>query len=233
MATVDQLIELAVRNDVDVDHLPSIKRAVEAQERVDDQQEEEVVDDKEFDQVLEKEAEQSEIEEQMLEELEDDDLTRSQREQKREELQEEMEEEAEERRMLTPTELQQMSIKKKVRLATVGSRSTVMKLVKEPNRMVHMAAIESPKIKMPDVVRLSSQKSLPDSVIGAIAHNKEWLQNYQIVKNLCFNPKTPVSDALDLVKKLRTGDLKKLESNRDVPHQVARAAKRLLSKRNR
>ncbi|MFB6350324.1 MAG: hypothetical protein ABEK29_00835, partial [Bradymonadaceae bacterium] len=124
-----------------------------------------------------------------------------------------------------------MSVPQKIRLATCGSRQAIKKLVQDPNKLVHMAAIESPRLKPPDAIRLASRKSVPEGVVSYIANNREWTQNYECVKNLVYNPKTPVSDSMDLLNRLRNNDLKKLQQSRDVPHQVTRAAKRLYKKR--
>lgn len=247
MATVDGLIELAQRNEVALDNLPGVQRALQAKsdiftEDAESEQDDGKMSEEEFSAMLAEEYEQAEREEEKLEKLEDENLTRSQKEKLRKEIEDGLEidedgetseegEEEEARRMLTPGQLQNMTIPQKIRLATVGSRSAIKKLVQDPNRLVHMAAIESPRIKAPDAVRLASQKSIPDGVISYIANNREWTQNYQVVRNLAFNPKTPVSDSMDLMNRLRNNDLKQLQASRDVPHQVARAAKRLYKKR--
>jgi len=231
-ATVDQLIELAQRNDAQLINLPGVQRAIQSKEDIfsqDQRADEDGVEEERFNEVLEKEAENAQREAEEIEKLQDEDLTRSEREELREEFEEGIDDD--DRRMTTARDLQTMTIAQKIRLATVGSRSVIKKLVQDPNRLVHMAAIESPQIKTPDAARFASQRSLPDNVISYIANNREWTQNYQVVKNLVNNPKTPVSDSLDLLKQLRNNDLKKLQSNRDVPHQVARAAKRLYKKR--
>ena len=202
MATVDQLIELAQRNEVELEGLPGVNRAIQADSQMPD------------------------------EGPGLDEVTRSEKEKLREEIEQgEEEDENEKDRPITPGVLQQMSVPEKIRLATVGSRSTIKKLVQDPNRLVHMAAIESPRIKQPDVIRMASRKSLPDGVIGYIANNREWTQNYQVVKNLVFNPKTPVGDSMELIKRLRNNELKQLQRSKEVPHQVSRAAGRLYKKR--
>jgi hypothetical protein len=230
MATVDQLIELAQRNEVELSGLPGVNRAIQADTEMAD--EGPGLDDESFTEMLQEQAELAEKEEEELAKLEDDSLTRSEKEKLREKIEEGDDEDEEGKdRPITPGVLQQMSVPEKIRLATVGSRSTIKKLVQDPNRLVHMAAIESPRIKQPDVVRMASRKSLPDGVIGYIANNREWTQNYQVVKNLVFNPKTPVSDSMELIKRLRNNELKRLERSKDVPHQVSRAAGRLYKKR--
>jgi len=182
---VHRLLELARRNDVSLEGLPGVQRALKADanlfgdDQADERAEQEAVDEEAFDDMLKREAEVAREEEQELEKLDDDDLTRSQREKLREEIQEEQEEQSD-RRGLNPAKLQQMSVPQKIRLATCGSRSAIKKLVNDPNRLVHMAAIESPRIKVPDVVRLAGQKSTPDDVLSYIANKRDWTQNYQV-----------------------------------------------------
>jgi hypothetical protein len=227
MATVDRLIELAQRNDVSLDGLPGLKRALKQKPELFGGQQKDEQDEEEFQKILEREAAKASDEQELLEKLEDEDLTRSQKEK----LREEIEEKQSDRRELGPGALIQMTVPEKIRLATVGSRSTIKKLAQDPNRLVHMAAIESPQLKIPDVTRMASKKSMPDDVISYIANNREWTQKYELVRNLMFNPKTPVSDSMDLMKRLRNSDLKQLSRSREVPHQVSRAADRLYKKR--
>ncbi|MFB6262935.1 MAG: hypothetical protein ABEL76_04815 [Bradymonadaceae bacterium] len=228
MATVNQLVDLARDNDVELPNLPGVERAADRNPEAFNQEEpsegEEV-----FQEILEQESERAEEEREQLEQLDDEDLTRSQREKLREEIEEDDDER--ETGQIRETDLMDMSVAEKIRLATVGSRSTIKKLCKDPNRQVHMAAIESPQLKTPDALRLASKKNIPDGVLEYIARNREWTQKYDVVKNLVFNPKTPVNQSMDLVKRLRRDDLKKLQNSREVPHQVSRAAKRLLKKR--
>ncbi len=241
MSTVDQLLELAQRNDVSLSGLPGVERALQSDSEVfgdeaseadnEEIEDEEGMSDEAFNQLLQQEMESASKEEMKLEEIENNDnLTRSQKEKLRKKIEEQAEEE-ESRRGITEGELLEMTVPEKIRLATVGSRAAVKKLVKDPNKMVHMAAIESPRIKTPDAVRLASKKSLPEGVISYIANNKEWTQNYKVAKNLAFNPKTPVQDTMDLLKRLRNDDLQKLQDSREVPHQISRAAERLYKKR--
>ena len=232
MATVDRLIELAQRNGVKLEGLPGVQRALKAGKAVDEPDDKEISDE-EFEKFLEQEVAQAEREEEKLDRLQDDDLTRSEREKLREEFEEGIEEgeEGESRRAITAADLQDMTVPQKIRLATVGSRQSIKKLVQDPNKLVHMAAIESPRLKAPDAIRLASRKSVPEGVVSYIANNREWTQTYECVKNLVHNPKTPVSDSMELLKRLRNNDLKQLQRSRDVPHQVTRAAKRLYKKR--
>jgi hypothetical protein len=125
----------------------------------------------------------------------------------------------------------QMSIAQKVRLATVGSREAVHKLVRDSNKLVHMAAVKSPRATYVDAKSWATNKSMPDGVIQYIAHNRDWSAKYDVMKALVENPKCPLGETLNFLNRLRTNDLKLLMSNRNVPMQVARQAKVLYTKR--
>ncbi|MFW5967121.1 MAG: hypothetical protein ACOCV2_06365 [Persicimonas sp.] len=225
-ATIDGLIELARRNDVNLDGLPGLSAALKSNQDIHDSS----AEDDEFNELLKEEAERAEQEEKKRAKLEEeaDQLTRSERERLREELDSDGDEG---KRQNLRAKIGDMSVAQKIRLSTVGSREAVKILVRDPNKLVHMAAIQSPRIKGGDIKKFASNKSLPDNVIEYIANNRDWTRKYDVVKNLVHNPKTPLKDTLKFLKHLRVNDLRKVSRSRDVPHQVSRAAKSLMRKR--
>ncbi len=238
MATVDKLIDLAGRNDVDLSEFPQLSKAVKGA-RADDN---EGLDDEEFRQVLGEEAQKAGTEKTKLDKLEDDSLTRSEREKLEEELaadldlEEEEEDQEEEQkpgrgRENVGAKIRDMNVGQKIRLATVGSREAIKILIKDPNKLVHSAAIASPRIKLGDVKRLSSNKSLPDGVIKYIAKNRNWTSDYEVMVNLVHNPKAPLSEVTNFLKRMRHNDLKHVQRDRNISHQVRRMAKRLMKQR--
>lgn len=229
MATVDRLIELAQRNDISFDGLPGLQDALDSGQDLGLGQD---TGEDDFAELLQQEQERAAEEERELKErLErEESMTRRERENLRtKEARKEEEEEEDNRPMFV--KLQDMSVGKKIRLATVGSREAVNQLVKDSNRLVHMAAIQSPRLKYNDIKKLSANKSAADGVIRYIANNRDWTRHYEIMVNLVNNPKTPMSEALRFLKHLRTNDLRQLQRNRNVPRQIARQAKNLLNKR--
>lgn len=220
MATVDKLINLAQRNQVKLDGLPGVQAAIDAGEQL-------VLDDgksADFDDFLKEQVNTDEEHEE--EEEEESNMTRLERIRAQREPAKDDE----------PTgplysRVQQMNLAQKIRLATVGNREAINLLIKESNRLVHMAAIKSPRLQFADIRKLSANKSMPDGVIRYIAGNREWTQHYEIKLNLVNNPKTPLADAISMVNHLRTNDLRMLMRNRNVSHQLARQAKTLVSKR--
>ena len=127
--------------------------------------------------------------------------------------------------------LQKMNIAQKIRLATVGSREAANLLVREANRLIHMAAIQSPRLKYSDMKKIASNKSMPDGVIRYLANTREWTRHYDIMLALVNNPKTPMADSMGFLNHLRTNDLRQVMKNRNVSHQISRQAKNIVTKR--
>ncbi len=127
--------------------------------------------------------------------------------------------------------LQAMNISEKVRLATIGSKEDRAILIRDPNRMVHMAALLSPKTQPGDMKDFASNKNLSDTVINYIAGQRDAVSDYTTLRALCNNPKLSLRTGLRLVVFLRTNDLKILGKSRGVSPQLAKAAKELGEKR--
>lgn len=229
-ATIDSLVELAQRNNVELKGLPGLNAALRTGSQFHSAKG--GLDDHLFTALLAEEASLAEEEEKEAEKLEkmSENLTRSQLEQMRGKMDSDAEEDEEPRGNLT-SQLNAMSIAQKIRMATIGSHTAVKVLVRDQNKLVHMAAIRSPRIKVGDVARFSTDKSLPDAVVEYIANNRDWTQKYEIIKNLVHNPKTPLRESLKFLNHLRAKDLRDLSRSRNVSHQVSRAAKALASKR--
>ncbi len=232
MATLDRALELAIRNEIDLSPFPELRNAARGAQADD----EEGMDEASFEAMLEQESQKAGTEKKKLDKLEDDGLTRSERERLEKELVEEDEEEEGEgasRGGNVRQKIMAMNIAQKIRLATVGSREAIKILIRDPNKLIHMAAIQSPRLKLGDIKRLSSNKSLPDGVINYMAKNREWTSDYEVLVNLSMNPKTPLSEVTGFLKHLRVNDLRQLSRNRNVSHQVSRMAKRMMKRRGR
>ncbi len=126
------------------------------------------------------------------------------------------------------TKIMNMSVSERVRLALLGSGAERDFLVKDPNRLINMAAATSPKVQVRDIVAWSGNRTMPDGVLSYIAGHRRYRRIYQIQVNLVNNPKTPLRDGLKLLGVLVERDLKALLRNRNIPHQLRRQAKNLL-----
>jgi hypothetical protein len=56
---------------------------------------------------------------------------------------------------------------------------------------------------------------------------RRFMKQYAILRNLTFNPRTPIDVSLGLVKHLLTGDLKNLAGNKEVSDTVRKIALRM------
>ena len=74
-----------------------------------------------------------------------------------------------------------MSISQRIRLALTGNKTERLILIKDANRMVQLAVIESPKMADDEVLIHTRNLSLSGEIIGKIANNRDWTKNYTII----------------------------------------------------
>lgn len=129
--------------------------------------------------------------------------------------------------------LAQMSISSKIRRAILGTAAERSLLVRDKNKLVASAAIRSPQVQEPEVVRFAASKNTHDDVLRIIGNNGEWLKNHQIKYNLVANPRTPFVVASKLVLHMREHELKALERSRDVSAPVRQAATQQLKRKGK
>jgi len=122
----------------------------------------------------------------------------------------------EERALSTLQEINKMSISDRIKLALGGNKTHRMILVKDPNKMVALSVVESPKVTADEVVLLARNKSIDSEIIAKIANNREWTKNYPVILELVHNPKTPIKSSLGFVKKLYLRDLKLLSQDKNI-----------------
>jgi hypothetical protein len=196
-------------------------------------EEEEGLDDGMFANLLKDEIEKS-IDENLAEAEREEQLkhmTRSERERFEQEEAERGAKEEEHQSSSLHGTIGRMKLSQKIRLATIGSREAIGILVRDANRLVHMAAVNNPRLQYNDIKQMAGNKSMPDGVIRFISMNRDWTSKYEVMVSLVNNPKTPLDKALTFMNALRTNDLRQLQTNRNVSNQIARNAKALMTKR--
>ncbi len=123
-----------------------------------------------------------------------------------------------------------MSVAQKVRLALVGDATARKLLVRDPKKMVASAVLKSPRLTEGEVRNFATNKSLGDEIIKEIARNKKWTRDYAVRKALIMNPKTPLSIAMTLLRTLSLRDIGVVSKSREVTGAVARLAKSHIEK---
>jgi hypothetical protein len=121
-----------------------------------------------------------------------------------------------------------MSVSEKLDLAHKGNKEARTFLIRDSNRIIQMAVIQSPKITEGEVLAIAGNRQIDDEVLKHIAISREWLKNYQIRAALANNPKTPLPDALKQINYLRQRELELLAKSRAVPRAINIAAEQRL-----
>jgi hypothetical protein len=129
--------------------------------------------------------------------------------------------------------IQKLSVVQKVKLARLGNAQARGLLIRDRNKIVSTAAIQSPKITDNEVVGYAQSRNLSDEVLRVIASNRLWTRNYKVKLSLVCNPKCPQMMALKFVPHLHESDLRGLMRSKDVHANVAAQARRLLSKKGK
>jgi hypothetical protein len=118
--------------------------------------------------------------------------------------------------LTTLQRINHMSISQRIRLALTGNKTERLILIKDANRMVQLAVIESPKMADDEVLIHTRNLSLSGELIGKIANNRDWTKNYTIILALVQNPKTPINRSISFIKQLHSRDLKMLIQDRNI-----------------
>jgi hypothetical protein len=117
-----------------------------------------------------------------------------------------------------------MSVSEKLDLARKASKEARSILIRDSNKLIQLAVVNSPKITESEILAIASNRQVNDDVLKEIAMNKEWLRNYQIRLALVNNPKTPLSIAMAQVTYLNRRDLSLLAKSKGVPRPLIIAA---------
>ncbi len=122
--------------------------------------------------------------------------------------------------------LAQMSFTDRLRAAVKGTREMRAILVRDPNKMIALAVLSSPKVSEPEIESFARMANVPEEVLRVIASNRVWLKNYGIVVGLTKNPKTPLGMSMNLISRLNDRDLTMLSVDRNVPEALRVAARK-------
>jgi hypothetical protein len=108
-----------------------------------------------------------------------------------------------------------------------------MALIRDSCKVVQRAVLQSARLTDREVEGFAAMASLTDDILRLIGSNRKFRKNYTIVKNLMFNPKTPVDLTLHMLPGINAMDLKNLSTNKNVPETLRTSANRLVQQRNK
>jgi hypothetical protein len=119
-----------------------------------------------------------------------------------------------------------MSVPQKVKAAMKGTREMRAVLIRDPNKLVSLAVLSSPKLTETEVESFARMGSVAEDVLRAISRTRAWMKNYSVVLALAKNAKTPVAVSMTLLPRLQESDVKRLSSDRNVPEPLRMAARK-------
>ncbi len=124
-----------------------------------------------------------------------------------------------------------LDIKGRIQLAMKGTKEERSLLIRDGTKIVALAVLESPKISDGEVERFATQKNVLEAVLRGIPMKRRFAKNYTIVRNLVFNPRTPLDLSLGLMKNMLVGDLRNLSNNKEISDTVRKLATKMFKQK--
>jgi hypothetical protein len=124
-------------------------------------------------------------------------------------------------------QISHMNVSQRVQFAIKGGSEARRTLIRDSNKVVQRAVLQSPRLTDQEVEAFASMTSLTDEILRVIAGNRNFRKNYTVVRNLMNNPKTPLDVTLHMLPMLNAMDLKKLTMNKNIPETLRSTALKL------
>lgn len=222
MSTADRIIELAVRNNVEV-ALPAWKEAAAAiqNELIMEPTGEASPDDLLFKQttsLADAMRQQGESIEDAIEEIDGDPNAAGKVKDK-----------------FVPLfrEIAMMTNSQKIRFATIGTPEAILILINDPSPLVSRAAAQSPQMNEAVVEQCAKRRNISGEVLTAIGQKPELLRRLSTKRDLMKNPKTPPSLAMKLINHFQEHELARMQNDRNVSSSIRALIKNHLERKKR
>jgi hypothetical protein len=128
--------------------------------------------------------------------------------------------------------LAKMTVSQRVQFAIKGGSEARRTLIRDSNKVVQRAVLQSPRLTDQEVEGFAAMTSLTDEILRLIANNRNFRKNYAVVRNLLNNPKTPLDVSLHMLPMINAIDLKRLCTNKNVPETLRTTAVKLQRQRS-
>lgn len=122
--------------------------------------------------------------------------------------------------------ISRMSASEKIRTALLGNQEERLLLIRDSNKAVARAVLQSPKLSDVEVESFASMKTIAEESLRLIAMKRAFMRHYPVVYALANNPRAPIDVTLPLLNRLHERDLKALAINKNVADALRAAAAR-------
>ncbi len=127
--------------------------------------------------------------------------------------------------------ISRMSAVEKIKAALTGNLETRMILVRDPNKIVARAVLQSPKLSETEIENYAAAKNVSEEVLRLIAMSRKFMKAYMVTRALINNPRAPIDITLPLIIRLNDRDLKGLGFNRNVPDVIRSMAMKIIKQK--
>lgn len=127
-------------------------------------------------------------------------------------------------RQNTVQKINALDVKGRIQLALKGSKEERSILIRDGTKVVALAVLEAPKLSDGEVEKFAGQKNVLEAVLRQIPLKRRFVKNYNVVRNLVANPRTPIDIGLALMKNLLPQDLKNISGNKEVSETIRKLA---------
>jgi hypothetical protein len=138
----------------------------------------------------------------------------------------------EERRKTLLQQISAMTVAQRVKFAMKGGADARRVLIRDTNKVVQRAVLQSPRLTDQEVEAFASMTNLTDEILRLIGKNRNFRKNYSVVRNLLNNGKAPLDVTMNLLPMLNAMDLKRLTMNKNVPETLRTTAVKLQRQRS-
>ncbi|HXH51210.1 MAG TPA: hypothetical protein VNM47_17865 [Terriglobia bacterium] len=127
--------------------------------------------------------------------------------------------------------ISRMTVAEKINAALMGSQEERIILVRDSNKIVARAVLQSPKLSDQEVENITTMKNVSEEVLRLVATNRKFVRSYSVARNLINNPRTPIDTGLPLIHRLNDRDLKELSRNKNVAEVIRSMANKLVKQK--
>jgi len=120
--------------------------------------------------------------------------------------------------------INRLDIKGRIQLALKGNKEERSLLIRDGTKVVALAVLEAPKLSDGEVEKFASQKNVLEAVLRQIPLKRRFIKNYNVVRNMVANPRTPLDLGLGLMKNILPQDLKNISANKEVSETIRKLA---------
>jgi hypothetical protein len=124
-----------------------------------------------------------------------------------------------------------MSVVEKIKAALTGNMETRVLLIRDSNKIISRAVLQSPKISDTEAESYAAAKNVSEEVLRLIASNRKFMKTYSVMRALINNPRAPIDVTMPMLGRINERDLKGLSLNRNVPEVIRSLAIKMMKQK--